>query len=203
MKTLIGSDIEIYLKSTDDNSVSDIGGILIDVTESELFVQHPDVGQSCVWVIPRDNIKYCKISSLPVGNKMITYNEPVQQQEKAIRGKDIQENCLNVFVNSALTASIPVPPTFNLSVWNDSIIRVMAGNPDVKAALSNKIQKSIDYFPGEVYICAEDEKEIVIEEASDEKENNFSMSMGKNITTEYLNPSEMVMRFNSFLKKDK
>ena len=73
-------------------------------------------------------------------------------------------------------------------------MRVLAGNADVKVLLAGKKQKAIDYYPGKVYI------EIERDKVSEAQSNTFSMS--KDLTTEYLNPSEMVMRFNSFLKKE-
>ena len=206
MKSLIGNNIEVYLKSTDGNA-TEIYGILIEVTESELYVQCANINKSFVWVVPRDNVKYCTIPSMPMGDRMInTYREPERQVEEEQEAEqepeeqeeppEPEEKCLTVFIDGDMLVSIPVPPTFNISTWSDNIMRVLAGNPDVKSALAGRTQKSIEYFPGEVYIeLIEGEKQAPPEPDD--------FSMGGNIATEYLNPIDMVTRFNGMLKKGK
>ena len=188
MKNLIGTDIEVYLKCS-NNAEYDVRGILIEVTEKELYVQQGKINHS-IFVIPRDNVKYCAISSLPVETKVIQQTESVGMEENPI-----PDNVLEVYINNELATEIPLPPTFKLDVWNDNIMRVIGGNPDVKMILAGRTQKSIDYCPGKVYI-----ETVGGEKAVNSDVNTFSMS--KDITTEYLNPAEMVTRFNQFLKKD-
>jgi hypothetical protein len=198
VKNLIGNEIDVCFKSSTNSTSGDIRGILLEVTDSEIYVQNTEINNPFVWVIPRDNVKCYIISSLPSINKLICQNQTIEDNVQEIAQNEIippqQENILEIYINNELATTIPVPPTFKLDVWNENIMRILIGNPDVKALLAGKIQKSIDYYPGKVYIDIESEKSIV------GQINTFSMS--KDITTEYLNPSEMVTRFNSFLKKD-
>ena len=192
MKTLIGSDIAVYLKSTEIDAFGDVIGILLEVTESELYVQKCNCTNKCIYIIPRDNVKYCTVASLPADNKIIYQEQPhLQEEQETLTALD---HVIEVYINNELATTIPVPPTFSLDRWNENIMRVLAGNADVKVLLAGKKQKAIDYYPGKVYI------EIERDKVSEAQSNTFSMS--KDLTTEYLNPSEMVMRFNSFLKKE-
>ena len=165
MKSLLGKEIEVCFKSSKDNINGEIRGILIEVTDSEIYIQNMEINKPFVWLVPRENIKCCIISSLPPEDKVIV-GDPSIIQEKA---EVVKENILEVYVNAELIVEIPVPPMFALDAWNESI----------------------DYYPGKVYIEVEEENKV---------DNTFSMN--KDITTEYLNPSEMVARLDSFLKKD-
>ncbi|MFA5023375.1 MAG: hypothetical protein WC523_00260 [Patescibacteria group bacterium] len=194
MKNLIGNMIEVHLKSSDKDE-SSIYGILIEVTEGELYVQNSET--TYIWVIPRDNVKYCTISSLPLENKIISKHE--NRQEKQPLGPTPQppknqlshDNILNIFVNNDKITSIFLPPSLDISVWNDTIANILASNIDVKNALTNRTQKSIDYYPGEVYINTDE----VVETA----QNTFSMN---DFMSKELSPSELITRVQGFKKKE-
>lgn len=201
MKILIGNEIDVYLKSSNCNTVPDVGGILIEVTDGELFVQ--GAGTTMIWVIPRDNIKYCTILTMSTGDRIITKHEEqkkeISKQENNLQCEQFDTTHLKVHVNGELIADIPVPPTFNMSRWHEGIMRTYMGNPDVMQFLVNKIQKSINYYPGKVYIEAEEE--IVEENKSKESCAQNTFAMGADITTTYLTPTEMILRLDSLKGK--
>jgi hypothetical protein len=208
MKKVIGSELNVYLKSSMTTIIADIYGLLVDVDEESIYVQGFNVENPELFIVPKDNIKYCKTTMMPSAN--LTVDVPEQPKNKEPDHVIVQEQppaakpvdpYLNVFINEEQVARIPVPPTFNLSEWNDNILRVVMGNPDVKSLLANKVQQSISYWPGEVYI--EVSEETVEEPMPQDNDEQNSFSMGGDIAQQFLNPSQMVMRLNSVTKKGK
>jgi len=211
MKLLIGNEIEVYLKSTQGTTL-DIFGILVEATDGELYVQCANPSIAKVWVIPRENVKYCTTTSLTLDDKAVRTQaevrieqKPQSEPEPEAQKIKYDPTKLKVYINKEFFIDIPVPPTFNLSNFSDDIMRVYMGNPDVHCYLANKIQKSIEYYPGEVYIEIED---IVPEEITDETvvsnkiPNTFSMGGGK-IATKYMDPKEVLAMLENGLKGKK
>jgi hypothetical protein len=211
MKKIIGSEIKVYLKTSDT-----VVGILVDADENSMYVKSYDVSLDYgIFVVPRDNINYCTIRSLPVGKTTLTYREeePLLTPQSFVKPEDPEQpmhtiqspSFLNVYVNEQRVAHISVPPTFDLLRWNDNIMKVVLGNPDVRFYLANKVQKSISYDCGELYIEAEDAF-VSSPESNVENplsDNTFSMGLGGNVATQFLNPAEMVTRLNSMKRVKK
>lgn len=211
MKKAIGSEVWVYLRSS-ANTVGDIFGLLVDVDDDSLYIQSFDTNNQIAYIIPRDNVKYCTTSVLPSANLAIDPGEPKSQQDatshiiQQAKQEEPKPDHIDVFVNKALVANIPVPPTFNLDVWNESIMRVIMGNPDMRAMLANRIQKSLEYWPGEVYIeLTEEEPQELQPEIEEPVGNSFSMTDGgqKDITTKFVNPSQMITRLNAAVTRGK
>jgi hypothetical protein len=216
MKRVIGNEIWVFLKSS-VSSVADIFGLLIDVTDDSIYVQCLNPTDPEVYIVPRDNIKYCTTKYLPTSERVITKttvnnytdNAVIQESQQQLPAQQqTRLDCLNVYINKELISSIPVPPTFNLNVWSDNIIRVIMGNPDVKLRLGEKTQKSIEYFPGEVYIEITDddnkgqENLFINENEKDDNQNTFTMH-NTDAATQFLNPSQMISRLNAAAKRGK
>jgi len=160
MRKIIGNEISVFLK-TSEGDLPDINGLLIDVTEENLFVRG-DINDPRVYIIPRDNVDYCTTDHMPSADRVVrTYTNPQPQLEPQPTQPEVAQpqqppSMLNVYINQERCASIPVPPTFDLTTWHEGIMRVIMGNPDVHALLAGKVQSSLEYYPGEVYIDTED-----------------------------------------------
>jgi len=204
MRKIIGNEISVFLK-TSEGDLPDISGLLIDVTEENLFVRG-DVHDPRVYIIPRDNVNYCTTDHMPSADRAIkTYTPPQQVQHPEPVVQSQQPSILNVYINQEQCASIPVPPTFDLSTWHDGIMRVVMGNPDIKAFLAGKVQSSLEYYPGEVYITIEggnSAPEQEVHPRPPNSPNTFSMS-GGDVTTEFVNPSQMVTRLQNVANRGK
>lgn len=211
MKKIIGSEIRIYLKTSVSALLSDISGILVDVDEENMYVKSYDVGlEYGIFVVARDNINYCTIKSLVFEKAPLNYQEEERaqhqspsrpqyppQEERAVEPQNLQMPHLDVYVNEQLIARIPVPPTFEMMRWSEDIMKVAMSNPDVRFYLSNRVQKSINYYPGELHVEIEDGPAQVQENNEPMPDNTFSMTMGGNVATQFLNPAEMVTRLNA------
>jgi len=204
MRELMGNAVEVVFKSERDV----VRGIMVEVTDRTVYVQSAVEGQG-VFAIPRDNIEFCLTSSISTrSSDFINMSSPPKRSAPAPtaipdsapevnrppREPEEQVAYLSVFVNNNQIAHIPVPPTFNLEQWNDNIYRVVIGNPDVRQFLAGKVQKSIEYRPGKVYI---ETTEVQPPSQLPEREHENTFSMGGSPMTEYLNPSQMVTRLNS------
>ncbi len=207
MKKAIGNEISVYLKSS-DCGIYDVYGILVDVTEETIYVQSCAEIDPEIFIVPKDNIKFCKTKYLPETNRILpsySADQPKQNHKENIETEEqVQPTCIDVFVNDEKITSIPVPPTFSLDTLNDNILRVIMGNPDVRTILKGKVQKSLEYYPGEVYIEVVDtvEQEQAQEQNDSTIQNSFSMNSG-NVATQFLNPSEMIQKLNAAVKRGK
>lgn len=216
MKRIIGNKVKVFLKGSEKCTAGDIYGLLIDVTEDNLYVQgHPE--NPDIFVIPRENVCFCTTHGLPSDERQVVTTSSHHQMPRSQPQSRPQEtrpirvdepvhaiDRLRVFVNEEMIAEIPVPPTFPIAQWNDKIMKVISGNPDVRSSLAGKIQRGLEYYPGEVYIEVEAvEPPSQIPESS-HVPNSFSMG-GSPITTN-LNPSQMAARLNKVVsgqgKKD-
>lgn len=212
MKKVIGSEIDVYLRSSKFDTISDITGLLIDDDEDSIYVQGLNMEYPKLYIIPRDNIRYCTTSTMPSAELAMNLPEHPNIDKKpehiVLKKEETnileqQEAYLTVFINKEQVAHIPVPPTFNLSKWNDNILRVAMGNPDVRALLANKVQRTVEYWPGKVYIEVTEEfaEEQLEPNITDNDQNSFSM--GGDITKQFLNPSQMILKLNSVATRGK
>ena len=214
MREIVGNNVEIFLKGRRSDAGDNLSGLLIEVTDRTVYIQ---AGSERVVVIPRENIEYCITDSLPpksrefIGSVMPRNNKtpatpernkaPDPLMSQALKDAKPEEiTRLDVFINNEIVAGIPIPPTFPVKEWNDKIMRVIMGNPNVKMFLAGKIQKQIEYRPGRVYIEVEEvvPPSQIPEVVGGNYENTFSM--GASPSAEFLNPSQMVSRLNKVVK---
>ena len=180
MKKLLGKEIDAFLKF--DNDI--ISGILFDYEDDCVYIQNSIDG---LVAIPKENIKYYATNSG-------TTNHSIENVERHT------QSSIEVLVDSVLVANIPIPPTFDLSSFNNNIMRTTLGNPDVQAALTGKVQKSIEYFPGTVNIMTNSALNHEVQ-SDNSQQNSFVMSSSGSPISTFLNPSQMVGRLNSMKKK--
>lgn len=186
MKRLLGNKVEVFLKLCNDT----MSGILFDDDDECIYIQSE---VDTLITIPKENIKYYISSSYLDSNvieKTDRIQEPRQTQQSII-------DALSVYIDQVFVVKIPVPPTFNLSTFNDDIMKVTLGNPDVQVALANRTQKSVEYFPGTIHIITHGEP---INEPVPLLQDSFSMSSSGGPANTYLNPSQMVGRLNKISK---
>jgi hypothetical protein len=181
MKKIIGNEICVFLKTAVDD-VPDLSGLLVDVSEDELYIRDTDE-VSRLYIVPRDNIKYCTTDVLPTTERAMMVERPTTDATKP--------NALEVFLDGNLIAQIPVHPTFKTEEFHDGIMQVVYGNPDVKCALNQRVQKSLEYFPGKVYITSE-----AVHDTQSEGQKPFVMGGYGNISNKFMNPSQMISRLN-------
>jgi hypothetical protein len=192
MKRLLGNKVHAFLKA-DDEIVS---GILFDSDDECVYIQS---SVETFVVIPKENIKYYTSSSSQD-------SEVIERSEtpELIEDKQPVIDALDVYIDQIFIVKIPVPPTFDLSAFNDNIMRVTLGNPDVQVALVDKIQKSVEYFPGRIHIITDGGNYTtppVEPNTPQPSQDSFAMSGAGNPVSTYLNPSQMVGRLNKVAKK--
>jgi hypothetical protein len=210
MREIIGNNIVVFLKRKYDETKDNIAGLLVEVTDRTLYVQTSSEVPR-IFAIPKENVEFCTTDSLPPKtrqfvNDTVKLGGPsrIQKQITSNTSSDViiekprkaVINRLNTFVNGDCIASIPIPPTFPVDQWNDKIMKVVMGNPEVRSAVTGKVQKSIEYFPGEVYI--EIDEVVPPSQIPEIGSNTFEMD-GSPIT-ENLNPSQMIGRLNKTVK---
>jgi len=181
MRRVIGNYVRVMLKKSETSMARDLYGMLIDVSDDSLYVQCPE--GSDLFVIPKENVCYCITDSMPVADRHVIKS---CQNEEAT---PVLQNKIDVFVNGELFTSIDVEPTIPISVWNESIARIIGGNPDVQHILHGKIKKEIKYEPGKVSFAVEDVPQP-------EQNNSFSVSLSSPTTT-ILSPGQMIERLNN------
>ena len=72
MRKIIGNEISVFLK-TSEGELPDIYGLLIDVTEENLFVRG-DIHNPQVYIIPRENVNYCTTDNMPSTEQKVIQN---------------------------------------------------------------------------------------------------------------------------------
>ena len=202
---MIGNEIWVFLKKEYLGNNGDIFGLLIEVTDDSLYVQSLDESRIHISVVPRENVAYCTTDKFPQDERHIVRGRttavpsaPVEDPAPIPQMQLQQEQTpvidrLNVYVNKQQVASIPVPPTFPIHEWSEKILRAIMGNPEVKASLAGKVQKEIEYSPGEVYITIDN---VVPPSQMPEVLNENTFAMGGQPTTEFLNPVQMAQRLS-------
>jgi len=203
MHKIIGNNIAIFLKEAENGLIGDITGILVDVSEENIYIQDSMNG-SKVFIVPRENILYCTTDKITSQKRIIDEQDNIQQyQEKSYPTQQQYQapiDEINVYVNKQHIVSIPIPPTFRVDVWNDNILRVLMGNSEVQGALAGKVQKGLEYYPGEVYIEVDGvTPPSQMPDYSPGYQSSFSM--GGSPAEQYLSPMQMAARLNKVVKK--
>ena len=173
MDSLLNKVIYIHFK----NSKSCLFGTLINFDDNYVYLQ-----SNSILIIPVKNIMYFSMNS-----EEGRVEEPQEKQEKFI----------NVFVNGEFLTKIQIADDISILNANDNLLKIVYANEDVQKALYNKVQKTLEYSPGEINIIlsndAEDNKKVVDE--------SFSMDGVGNPLSNYLTPSQMVSRLTNIKKK--
>ncbi len=199
MRKMLGDSVAVYLK-TSKSDIPDIVGLLIEVTDDSLYVQEG----ARVFIVPKDNVNYCTANSLPASDRVLLEGQQREGQVvEPVASVPPQPKELKVYVGREQVASIPVPPTFDLSSWHNGIMQIVLGNPDVSSILSHETLKSVEYNPGEVYIEV-NTPERIPEQGGSQPQDQNSFSMGNsNPITQVLSPLQMVTRLQNASKRGK
>lgn len=195
MRMMIGNEVCVFLKKDYMSTIGDIFGILVEVTDDSLYIQSLDENKAQVFAVPRENIAYCTTGELPTSTRQVLRTQPTAVEVPQPQPQPQQSiiECLNVYINDQQVTSIPVPPTFPVHEWNEKILRAIMGNPEVKQALAGKIQKEIEYSPGEVYITVGN---IVPPSQMPDAIDENVFTMGGQPTTDFLGPMQMAQRLS-------
>jgi hypothetical protein len=198
MQKLIGNEVWIFLKKESINmNFGDIFGLMTDADDDSLYVQSFDKDNIKIYAVPRENVAFCTTHEPLQSERQVIVNSPTVPVETKTTPQQQQDpiiDRLNVYVNKLQVASLPIPPTFPVHEWNEKILRAIMGNPEVKQALAGKIQNSIEYYPGEVYISIDEV--VPPSQMPEQPQDQNTFSMGGSPTTEYLNPSQMAQRLS-------
>jgi hypothetical protein len=188
MKKLIGKSTDVFLK-IDDEVVS---GVLFDIDDDCVYLQR---AAGVVITVPKSNIKY-------VASKNFEKNaasEGIMPKEEGLFGPDNDTfGLLEVFVDSMSVVKLIAPPSLDLSTYSDDIMRLVLSSSEVASSLSGKVQKSLEYAPGQVFITTS-ENSSVAESIQAPPSDGFSMTgngAGSDVMSSYLQPSQMVSRLN-------
>lgn len=173
---MINKSVRVHLKNeSHENAVS---GIFAGIEHKHIYIQ----SEYGMIVIPQENIKYYQF-----------FPEEEEQQKEI-------ESIIKVFIDGNFLTNIIVPPTMNLSTASEEVLRTVWANVDVQSALRGKVQKSLEYAPGEVNIVL---KDTPPPQETMQDDNSFSMGSSNSPLNAYLSPSEMVSRLQNAGKKEK
>jgi len=180
---LIGKTVNVFLKSGEVKS-----GILFDMEEGYVYLQS-DPALSII--IPQNNVSYYT-SAIAV----------IKQETNLAEEQIIGTNTLHVYVDEVRVASITLPDNIDLSSYSDKIMYFSAQDQNVKEALRGKVQMAAEYYPGQLFISTNDGggKQNAL---AQNVPTTFGMSHSGSPITEFLNPSEMVTRLDTSMKKVK
>lgn len=188
MQRFFGRNVNIYFKGDD----TIVGGILLDCDEENIYIQSDQE----VAIVPRQNIKFYttpKFVSSQTNTAIQPTPAPVHNTKPP---EQVHPEAVKVIIDGILITTIPVPPTFNLAVCSEDLLKVIWGNPDVQSALRGRVQKQIEYSIGEAKIIT-----AASEQVPESGDGSFSMSpTGGAITNQFVNPSEMVQRLNNIVR---
>lgn len=195
MEHLIGNKVWVNLKNDEET----ISGILIHVEEYYVYVQMENSAN--LYVVPKQNVKYYVTNNFSSQSKILpsTYEEPEPPQEE--QQQETRPGLLSVFINGDHISDIPTPPTFKMDVFNDDVMRVALGNPDVQTILAGRKQKQVEYSPGKLYITTITEEEEGQGVGPSDSGNSSTFVMGGNLGKQFMSGQQMVDMLNSAVKK--
>jgi len=188
MEKFIGSHVNIRLK--DGETVS---GLLINSDENYEYVQIPSSAD--MYVVPKQNIKYYLADNIFIkrasAEEQKIISPPATEKQ--------EDRSLSVHINGDFITRFLTSPGLDLSKFSDDMMRIVLENLDVQKILAGRRQKSIDYYPGNVYIVTvgEDE-ESVAPVASSSIPNSFGMD---NSLGQFKTGTEMVSMLNSSVRR--
>lgn len=210
MDRLLGTDVEVHLKTNDI-----IQGTLFDIEEAYVYIQRTVTN---FVTIPKENIKYFVSNSSQSTATTVDRGSNVSAQGRVVyesvqqAKQDISaEKSIEVFVDEEYLISIPVIPTLDISVFSDAIMRIVLSNSDVQMVLASRVQKAVEYVPGKVmFITSSDDEGTtpVFNEPSPQpptSPNSFAMGAtgGGDPAASFMNPSQMVTRLNKVTQERK
>lgn len=211
MEQLIGNKIYVSLKEGDET----ISGLLIHVEEHYVYIQMEK--DSHMYVVPKANVRYYITDNLPGTSRILGPIAPVLAPIIHSVPEDtapIQEprhhtpaaptpRSITVFVNGDAIANIPVTPSLDLKQFTNDTMKIILGNPDVQAIIAGRVQKSIEYAEGKVYITTMREEEENVPDTSHESNGSppNTFSMGGNPTQDYMSGQQMVSVLNKAASK--
>lgn len=175
MEHLINKSVLVHLKNESPENA--VPGLFVGVEQKHVYLQ----AEYGMLVIPQENIKYYQLF-------------PEEEQQKDV------DSLIKVFIDGSFLTNIPVPPTMNLSSATEEVLKTVWANPDVQSALRGKVQKALEYAPGEVNIIL---KDAPTPPEVNQDNNSFSMGSSNNPLNTYLSPSEMVSRLQNAGKREK
>jgi len=189
MENLIGNMVRVFMISGDKS----LDGILIGFEEDLVYLQKMDNSEQ-TYVIPEKRISHYLVEKILLAPSVpiVINNEELRSETKII------PNELEVHIDAVHITTIPLPPTFNLAVFSDDILRIIWGNPDVRSILTGKNQESLEYFPGKVIIKTQSTP-IVLSNNESSKQVSFNMGVSSPAMS-FLSPSDMVLRLNNIVK---
>lgn len=198
MHKLIGNLIEVCLK-TDDPPLS---GLLVSVEHGEIYIKS-NIGAK-IFVVPRQNIKYYITDRVPSGRSKILDDSVKETSSQLVENTPPTVNTgISIIVNGSHICNIPVPPTFELDVWHDDIMKVALGNPDVKSVMTGVVNKSVEYFPPNesgyaiIKFEVETSNDFVEQPSNNNSDGDNTFFMGGNPTSDYLSPAQMAARMSN------
>jgi len=209
MNKLLGYDVEIHLKDGDV-----LSGMFFDVDEDSVYIKRD---ADVIVAIPKSNVKLYMGASISNVDEPI-YSQPAQTPVVQASGdgrqrvsQDGSSNILNVYIDAELIAGIPVPPTLELTSFNDGIMRTILGSPDVQVILAARTQKLMEYEPGSVYIYTVEGANSPISIDSSTDDTKFSPpqasfaigSGGGAMMDNFMNPSQMVGNLNDAVQRSR
>lgn len=198
MEHLIGNKLWVSLKNDEET----LSGILIHVEEYYVYIQMEN--STNLYIVPKHNVKYYVTNNFSSTSKVLPNPEPQEPEHPPPPQQQQQQppGFLSVFINGDHIVDIPTPPTFRADVFNDDVMRVALGNPDVQSILAGRRQKQVEYHPGKLYITTvteEEEGEGVTPPSDPGSQNTFSM--GGNLGKQFMSGQQMVDMLNSAVKK--
>jgi hypothetical protein len=177
MELFLNKNIKTHLKN---NKVID--GLLLDIDDNYVYIQ-----SNKTYIIPIKNVLFYSI------------DENVNNIEQTPNIKNI----INVSINGAFLTKIITPPELNLLSANEDVIKLIYANSNVQEALHNRVQKALEYAPGEANIILLEESVEKIESVQDNNEDSFDMNKTASPAYNYLSPTEMAQRLSNISKKGK
>lgn len=199
MEHLIGNRVWVSLKNDEET----LSGILIHVEEYYVYIQMQNSNN--LYVIPKNNVKYYVTNNFSSNSKVLPTlsqpeSAPPQAQQVAQEENTNIPSMLSVFINGDHIVDIPVPPTFKLDVFNDDIMRVVLGSPDVQSILAGRRQKQLEYDTGKVYITTMSEQEEEQHVPGNSGSSN-TFSMGGNVGKQFMSGQQMVDMLNKAVRE--
>lgn len=183
MNKLLGNEVEVVIKE------ESITGLLFDIDDEFVYLQSGPK----VYSIPKDSVRYYISNGI---------NAPEEETQKSV---ERQITLLQVVVDGDLVSEIDTSAMgVDLNDYQSAnkFMTIAASDMDVQEALRGRIQVQAEYSPGCLVIeTRPDDEYNPSEKVSVVDKVSFSMGGGKNPMADYVNPSEMVKRVDSLVRK--
>lgn len=167
MEKFIGKTVKIFLKNG-----KGIVGVLDDFDKENVYL----IKNNNLLIVEKNNINYYCINDYFSSKKE----------------NRIIENVVSVYVDKKFVSTVSVGD-IGIDKWDNRIMSAVLADNVLHDALSNRVQKSVEYSPGNVYINTVSE--------NNEVKDNCVLKEDPILST-YLNPSEMISRLNNICIKN-